>query len=215
MIQLRLRALFVCGILVLGACGSSGAKPGARSNPAPTTTTVAPAPGPKGHLGFREVQAQFPWAAKASPASTAPGQTSYPGCAKLVEESRTRTPAQQAVLPARDRKTCYTVGPVLVDGTNVDDASVIYDSTTSQLAVNVHFANDDFLDKIAGPLVGQNITIDLDGIVQSAPTINPGITGHDIEITGGYTKQQAIDVAARIAGIAPSSVKVESGGAPG
>jgi preprotein translocase subunit SecD len=199
--------------MTLGACGSSAAK-----TSAPTVTdaatTIPRTPGPKGSLDFREVQAQFPWTAEPSTAPTAPGQTPYPGCAKLIEQSRKQKSDQQAVLPARDRKSCYTVGPVLVDGASVDEVGVVYDATASQWVVNVHFANDDFLDKIAGPLANTQITIDLDGIVQSAPTVNPGITGHDVEITGGYTTQQAIDAAARIAGLAPSSVTVDPTGAP-
>jgi len=208
MTRLRLGVYLVCGLVVLGACGSSAAKTGTSSKTA--TTTVPPVPGPKGTLAFRDVQAEFPWTAAPSTAPTAPGQTPYPGCAKLVAESKRQPSAQQAVLPARDRKHCYTVGPVLLDGTSIAAAGVIYDSTTSQWAVSVHFKNNDFLDKIAGPSVGQQIAIVLDGVVQSAPIVNQGITGHDVEIIGGYAKAQAVDVAARIAGVAPSSVKVDA-----
>ena len=55
-----------------------------------------------------------------------------------------------------------------------------YDSTNSQFVTNIHFKNNDFVDKIAGPLVGKQVAIELDGVVQSAPTINPGITGRDV-----------------------------------
>lgn len=222
MIRLRIASFFVCGIVMLGACSSSdktatppttGAGTSTSSNTgatsAPTPSTKPTTPGPKGILAFRAVQAQFPWTAPPSTGSTAPGQTPFPGCAKLVEDSRKQHSEQQAVLPARDHASCYTVGPVLLTGASIDLASVLHDSTSSQWAINVHFADDAFLDKIAKPLVGQQITIDLDSVVQSAPTINPGITGNDVEITGSFTKQQAIDVVARIAGIAPASVTID------
>src|SRR4051812_26809565 len=101
-------AVVVCGVVVLGGCTGSSAKA-----TAPTTSTSVPAR-PKGNLGFREVQAEFPWTAAPSTGSTAPGQTPFPGCAKLVGDSRKQGSHQQEVLPARDHKHCYTVGPVLL-----------------------------------------------------------------------------------------------------
>ena len=35
-----------------------------------------------------------------------------------------------------------------------------------------------------GPYVNKQVAIELDGVVQSAPTINPGITGRDVQISG-------------------------------
>ena len=216
MIRWRFAAFFVCGIVVLGGCGSSSAPSDAPLvTDLPTTsvssTTAPPAPGPKGTLEFREVEAQYPWAGDPSE-PTVPGaeQQPFPGCAKLIGESGTPTADKKAVLPDRKRTSCYVAGPTVVDGTGIDDASVLYDSTSSQWAVNVHFGNDDFLDKIAQPLVGKMIAIVFDGVVQSAPMINPGITGHDVEITGDFTKADAIRLAAGIAGIAPSSVRVDA-----
>ena len=48
------------------------------------------------------------------------------------------------------------------------------------------------------------------GIVQSAPTINPGIGGRDVEISGNFSRTEAINLAAMTMGIAPSAVHVES-----
>ena len=55
--------------------------------------------------------------------------------------------------------------------------------------------NDDFLRKIARPLVGRLVAIELDGVVESAPEINPGITGRDVEISGSFTEREAKDLA--------------------
>ena len=99
------------------------------------------------------------------------------------------------MLPDRDRTSCYVLGPAIVTGKSVGSANVQYDSTNSQFVTNIHFKNNDFLDKIAQPLVGKNVAIELDGVVQSAPTINSGITGRDVEISGNFTQGEAKDLA--------------------
>ena len=95
------------------------------------------------------------------------------------------------MLPDRQRQSCYVLGPVLATGKSIGSTSTIYDSTSSQWATQVHFKNNDFITKIAQPLVGKNVAIELDGIVQSAPTIQPNITGRDVEITGNFTQGEA------------------------
>ena len=99
------------------------------------------------------------------------------------------------ILPDRKQTSCYVLGPALVTGKSIGSASVVYDSTQSQWATNVHFKNNDFIDKIAKPLVGKNVAIELDGVVQSAPLINPNITGRDVEITGQFTQGEAKQLA--------------------
>jgi preprotein translocase subunit SecD len=120
----------------------------------------------------------------------------FPGCVALIKQSPPDTDAaQEVVLPDRQRQFCYVLGPALVTGKSVGSASVLYDSTQSQWSANVHFKNDDFLKQIAQPLVGQQVAIELDGVVQSAPTINAGITGRDVEITGSFSQSQANQLA--------------------
>ncbi len=126
------------------------------------------------------------------PSTTTIPQQAFPGCAKLIKQSPPDTDtAQQVILPDRTNSSCYVLGPAIVTGKSVGSSNVQYDSTTSQWATNVHFKNNDFLDKIAGPLVGKQVAIELDGVVQSAPTINQGITGRDVEITGAFTQGEA------------------------
>jgi preprotein translocase subunit SecD len=126
------------------------------------------------------------------PSTTTTAPPAFPGCAKLIKESPPDTDAaQQVILADRTQSSCYVLGPALVTGKSVGSSNVIYDSTSSQWATNVHFKNNDFLTKIAGPLVGKQVAIELDGVVQSAPTINPNITGRDVEITGSFTQGEA------------------------
>ncbi len=51
------------------------------------------------------------------------------------------------------------------------------------------------MQKVAGPYVNQRVAIELDGVVQSAPTINPGITGRSVQISGAFSKGEATDLA--------------------
>ena len=41
----------------------------------------------------------------------------------------------------------------------------------------------------------KEVAIELDGVVQSAPMIQPGITGRDVQITGQFTEDEAKDLA--------------------
>ena len=130
------------------------------------------------------------------PSTTTLPPQAFPGCAKLIKASPPDTDtAQQVILPDRKKTSCYVLGPAIVTGKSVGSSNVIYDSNSSQWATNVHFKNNDFLTKIAGPLVGKQVAIELDGVVQSAPTINPGITGRDVEITGSFTQGEAKQLA--------------------
>jgi preprotein translocase subunit SecD len=87
------------------------------------------------------------------------------------------------------------LGPAIVTGKSVGSANAAYNSTTSQWVTNIHFKNNDFLDKIAQPLVNHLVAIELDGVVQSAPEIREGITGRDVEISGTFTQGEAKDLA--------------------
>ncbi len=116
----------------------------------------------------------------------------FPGCAALIKQSPADTDsAQEVVLPDRLHQYCYVLGPALVTGKSISSADTEYDSTESQWATEVHFKNNDFLTEIAGPYVNKEVAIELDGVVQSAPVINPGITGRDVEITGNFTQGEA------------------------
>jgi preprotein translocase subunit SecD len=98
---------------------------------------------------------------------------------------------------------CFSLGPVLIARSNLDAASAMHDDATAQWVVNVHFADDEFLDKVAEPMIGRRIAIVVDGDVQSVPEVNPGITGRDVQISGGFTEAEARALATRlVAGVA-------------
>jgi preprotein translocase subunit SecD len=132
--------------------------------------------------------------ATAAPTTTAPTKA-FPGCATLIKQSPPDTDqAQQVILPDRKRTSCYVLGPAIVTGKSIGSASSNYDPSQGWVA-NVHFKNNDFLDKIAGPLVGKDVAIELDGVVQSAPNIHTGITGRNVQISGTFSQGDAKQLA--------------------
>jgi len=93
---------------------------------------------------------------------------------------------------------CYTLGPVLLTGHNIGSALARRNLTTSAWSVDDHFANNDFVEKVAAPYLNKQIAIVFDGFVLSAPTINPGITGRDVTISGLFSAAAARDLARRL-----------------
>lgn len=61
----------------------------------------------------------------------------------------------------------------------------------------VHFPGRvDFVTKVADPNIGKQVAIALDGVVQSAPVINEGITaGNPVRISGSFTQTEAKELA--------------------
>jgi preprotein translocase subunit SecD len=161
----------------------SGSGPSAGSGLTPTSPKVGSGSGLSAGSGLTPTTI---------PPTTTTTTPSFPGCAALIKQSPPDTDAaQEVVLPDRLHQSCYVLGPAIVTGKSIGSANTQYDSTSSQWATNVHFRNNDFLTKIAGPYVNKDVAIELDGVVQSAPVINPGITGRDVQITGNFTQGQA------------------------
>lgn len=89
---------------------------------------------------------------------------------------------------------CYQLGPVALGAPNIVSAEAVNDF---EWRVDVEFGDDRFLTDVAKPLVNQRVAIVLDDVVMSAPQINPGIVGRDVQITGGpFTEVEARALAA-------------------
>ena len=181
--------------LLLSACGS-GTNPAVGTVDTPTSVARSAT---DSALSFRAVLGEMPYRASTG-ASVAPGSSAASSCegGRLVTAPAKQTPGAQVVLADVQKLSCYVLGPTLLTGRNVGSADAVSDPATGAWDVNVHFANDDFVQKVAKPYVDKQIAIELDGVVQSAPTINPGITGSDVTISGAFDEATARDVAARI-----------------
>jgi hypothetical protein len=167
-------------------------------------------PVPRARLEFREVQGELPYT------SAQPSTSCENGL--LVTPPALRTARADVNLPDRADKhgkhsVCYELGPVLLDGSGITSAQPFDDPSTGWV-LNIHFGNDDFLMKVARPEVNKNVAIVVDDVVQSAPVINPGITGRDVTITGNFTEAEATQLAAELNGVQPSDIKVPPAATP-
>ena len=102
------------------------------------------------------------------------------------------------VLADRAKSLCYDLGPTLLTGKNIGRVQAVVEHATGAWVVDIHFTNDDFVTKVARPYIDQQIAIVLDGVVQSAPRINSGITGQDVTISGTFDEATARDIARRL-----------------
>lgn len=103
------------------------------------------------------------------------------------------------ILPdARDEKQKHVLKEVpILDGNMLIDAKVAFDQSTNQPVIN--FALNSEGAKIFGDFtaknVGNHLAIVLDNVVYSAPVINERIGGGNGQISGGFSVQEAHDVA--------------------
>jgi preprotein translocase subunit SecD len=114
---------------------------------------------------------------------------------KLVTppEQNTRD-ARQVVLADSDKRECYVLGELLMTGREISKAEATLDQR-ARWKVDITFKNDDFVTKVAQPFVGKYVAIALDEEVLSAPQINEGITGRQVEITGEFSEEEARNLA--------------------
>ncbi|HEV7526738.1 MAG TPA: hypothetical protein VGP92_17355, partial [Acidimicrobiia bacterium] len=157
-----------------------------------TPTTAAPHAG-RDSLQFREVLTTTPY-----PTGTNPGTQNACEPGGHVPPASTATEPAQIALPDRKRTACYVLGKVLLTGHDIVTAQAVVNPTTAAWEVNLHFANDNFVTKVAAPYEGRQIAIVVDGVVESAPTINPGITGQDVTISGSFDEATARAIARRL-----------------
>jgi preprotein translocase subunit SecD len=109
-------------------------------------------------------------------------------------------------------KTPYLVKrDVLLTGDALSDARVAIDTQYNEPYVSITFdANGAHMfEKITSENVGKRLAIVLDGNVYSAPNIREAIAGGRAQITGGFTHEQAADLAIVLrAGALPAPVTV-------
>lgn len=106
--------------------------------------------------------------------------------AYLSQLDQGATPKQPAAIVA-------TGGAVVLDGSVVQNANVSVDSRTNQPTVDMQF-NDKGTQvwaQFTSANVGKRVAVVLDGVVQSAPSINEPITGGQSQISGKFTADQA------------------------
>ena len=116
---------------------------------------------------------------------------------KLITPSADRHRRRQAGRPARPqedrRATCS--GPTILTGQQRRHGDAQSSTRRPRRGSSTSTSRTTTSSPRSPPYVGKQVAIELDGVVQSAPTINPGITGQDVTISGNFTRKQAHDLA--------------------
>ncbi|MGI5467692.1 protein translocase subunit SecD [Streptomyces sp. CA-132043] len=136
---------------------------------------------------------------------------------EAAEQAARAKPSDSIVACEDDGKTKYVLGPVKVEGTDVDDAKATFDQQGGQgWLVQMNFTSAggkkfaDVTGDIATKTPPQNqFAITLDGEVVSAPQVSSAIAGGNAQITGGFTQQSAEDLGNMLSyGALPLSFKI-------
>ena len=168
---------------------AEGGEPPAETAP---PTTVAPG----SEQGMGRPPGSVLGRAQEEPSTTAPGETTTSTApAQEVEPGATYDRDQPIQATDADGTLLYQLGPAEVVGEAVSSARAAFEG--AGWAVNVDFTSQGSRDwdDMAARYVGQQIAIVLDGVVQSAPTIQTANFGGTAQITGDFSEGEAKDLA--------------------
>jgi len=161
----------LCAVTVVLACsGCSGGNPPRRA-----------------FIDFRQVKATLPFAASPSAHRTGP----------TCENGRQLTPsaefpsARPVTLADNAHTVCYVLGPTIAHVPVAEANAVLDPGGTSTWVVDVRFANNDFVNKVAGPYANKQVAMIVQGRVVSAPTMAAGITTRTVQVSGQFDNNAA------------------------
>ena len=107
------------------------------------------------------------------------------------------TGVQTELLPARSGPSLPLEEDILMTGDAIQDARAEINPSTNEVEVNLRLNSlgSKTFDRITAENVGQRLAIVLDGVIQSAPVIRDRISGGLAQITGGFTPEEAHQLA--------------------
>lgn len=185
---------------------------GGATQPPPATTTTrgggAPTTTEAEASGAGDRGAGGPVLARAAVRPQATTSTTSPPTTTTTTPPRRarpggRAPADQPITaPDREGERLYQLGPAEVTGRAVDTAQARFNQGTNQWEVLVEFTDEgsEQWDDMGRRYFQRQVAIVLDGVVQSAPTIQPDETtfqpfGGEAVISGGFGEAGAKDLA--------------------
>ncbi len=124
--------------------------------------------------------------------------------------ARSKTIEGSIVAPAEEAGIFYLLGPVLLSGRDLENASVTPDNL-GRMGVSLSFNSNGakLFEEATGRLVGRQIAIVLDDVVISAPVVQTRIAGGQAQITGRFTSDEAARLAIMLkAGALPVAVEI-------
>ncbi|MGW7579320.1 protein translocase subunit SecD [Streptomyces sp. NPDC054765] len=140
------------------------------------------------------------------------------GRAAAGEKAANAKPSDTIVACKQDGTQKYALGPVGVEGTDVNNAKAVFDAQQGQgWIVQMDFTSEggkkfgDITGKLATKAPPQNqFGIVLDGAVVSSPSVDKAIMGGGATISGGFTQQSAEDLGNMLSyGALPLSFKID------
>jgi hypothetical protein len=174
--RVRIAALSVVVALLAGACGSSKAAKGDTGHAATIQNRVV--------LG-----GPFPPGSVVPQSGSSSGGSNSSTCEQLVRT--VPGPTESGYFEDVAGKSCYQLGPSVLDSKDVVGADATYDPQQGGWGVDVTYRGDTFDKAVAQPYVAKQVAIVVDGKVLTAPVINAGITGNNVRINGSFTEQTA------------------------
>jgi preprotein translocase subunit SecD len=157
-----------------------------------------------------------PTTAPASTPTTTPAATTDPGQAACAQAQTTgganfpTTPtandvaSSEVILPQVDKAgqvtQRYILGPTVLTGSVVRDATAQPPQVGGDWSVQVNFTSSGSskFDAMAAQYVQKQVAIVLDGLVESAPTIQQAAFNGTAQITGSFTQKQAQNLALQL-----------------
>ncbi|WP_343466926.1 protein translocase subunit SecD [Rhodococcus aetherivorans] len=174
----------------------------ATDTPAPATDTPAPAPAPTEDLDPQARAAADIAAAKETRQSEDPAVLQQAmatlDCSAADPLAGNDDPAKPLVACSTDGTAVYLLGPSIIDGQQITDASSGYNTQQSRYEVSLTFDSEGSSTwaQFTAASIGQQAAFVLDSKVVSAPVIQ-GATpaGSATSITGNFTNTQATELA--------------------
>lgn len=171
--------------------------------------------------GYR-IQVQLPGLSDPRRAVQVLGQTahlSFHLVREDVDPNKPVLPSGVIALPHLERSGAGEGGPqrliavekdAMLSGEDVADAQPTFSQGQAEVSLTFNSRGADIFERVTGENVGRCMAIVLDGKVYSAPVIRQRIGGGRASISGGFTTQEASDLAVVLrAGSLPAPVTVE------
>ena len=173
--------------------------------PADTTPTTPPPSAPAAGPCAPEAPAATLRLAQADTTTTAPttapaeATTTTTAAAPAADIPTTPRdqdlPEAQVVLEDKDGETRYLLGPCELTGKSIKSATAQFDTGGWLVRFTLTGDGSPLFDEVAARNVGKQLAIVLDGVVQSAPTIQQAEFKGEGQITGSFSEREAKDLA--------------------
>ncbi|MDQ1660583.1 MAG: preprotein translocase subunit SecD, partial [Blastococcus sp.] len=188
-----------------GSAKATGSAASASASPASASATAKASAAPTSAAAPTTAAASSAAASTAAPNPNAPTVTQAQATADLTKLTCTKGGVSTAIdrpndyiaSCSQDGAVKYLLGPAVIEGTQITQASAGTLSTTSEWVVNVDFNSkgSSTWATFTSNNVGNLVAVTLDGRVVSAPKINGAIAGGSTQITGSFTQTTATELA--------------------